>query len=556
LEKRCLLSITEYPIPTPSAQPWGITAGPDGNLWFAVFSAGKIGEINPTTHALNEFATPTAGCGPRGMTAGPDGNLWFTEGAANQVGMINPTTSAIKEFATPTAGSNPYWITAGPDGNLWFTEFGASKIGEINPATHAITEFAVPTAGSQPTGITTGPDGNIWFTEAGANKLGMINPTTDTITEFPVPITNSFPRSIVAGPDGNLWFAEGHVNQVGMINPTTHVISEFGSTTSAAFQIAAGPDGNLWFAEFSAGKIGEINPATHAITEYPIPSTHPLPEGITTGPDGNVWFADEGTGSIGVVTLIRNADHFVVTQQPPSSLTAGSLFGLTVQAENSSGSLDSSFNGAVTVGLASNPGSATLGGALSVIASSGVATFSGLSLTTAAIGYTLQASASGVDNVATNAITVTAATPTQLVVTQQPPATVKVSSLFALQGSIEDAYGNVVTTASNGVSVAFANNPAGATLGGTLTVTASAGVASFTNLTINKLGSGYTLQVFSSGLPSATSNPINVTKSGKSATTLLASAASQATDLALAPLVLDSPDFWDGVRFKKRPRLS
>ena len=119
-----------------------------------------------------------------------------------------------------------------------------------------------------------------------------------------------------------------------------------------------------------------------------------------------------------------------------------------------------------------------------------------------------------------------------------------------MKASIEDAYGNVVTTASGTVSVAFANNPTGATLGGTLSVTASQGVASFTNLTINKIGSGYTLRVSSSGLTSATSNPINVTKNGKAPSTLLAPAGNPATDLSLAPLVLDSPDLWDGLRFK------
>ena len=42
-----------------------------------------------------------------------------------------------------------------------------------------------------------------------------------------------------------------------------------------------------------------------------------------------------------------------------------------------------------------------------------------------------------------------------------------------MKASIEDMYGNVVTTASGTVSVAFANNPTGATLGGTPTVTTS-----------------------------------------------------------------------------------
>ena len=69
-------------------------------------------------------------------------------------------------------------------------------------------------------------------------------------------------------------------------------------------------------------------------------------------------------------------------------------------------------------------------------------------------------------------------------------------------------------------------------------------MASFTNLTINKTGSGYTLRVSSSGLTSATSGPINVTASGQ--VTRQASVDHNATDLSLGPLVLDSPDPWDG----------
>ncbi len=111
---------------------------------------------------------------------------------------------------------------------------------------------------------------------------------------------------------------------------------------------------------------------------------------------------------------------------------------------------------------------------------------------------------------------VTPAAATQLVITTQPPAAVKVNTGFGFQASIEDQYGNVVTAANNPVTVAFGNNPTGATLGGTLAVTANQGVASFSGLTINKTGSSYTLQVTSSGLSSAVTSAINVTKTGKS----------------------------------------
>ena len=122
------------------------------------------------------FAVPTAGSTPNGITAGPDGNLWFTEVIGNKIGRIT-TAGVITEFVVPTANSRPIDITAGPDGNLWFTEENANNIGRISPnGKHKLAEFAVPTAGGVLFGITAGPDGNLWFTEpcSCANNIGQL----------------------------------------------------------------------------------------------------------------------------------------------------------------------------------------------------------------------------------------------------------------------------------------------------------------------------------------------------------------------------------------------
>jgi streptogramin lyase len=548
LEDRCLLSISEFPVPTPSATTWSITSGSDGNLWFTERDGNKVGMINPTTHAISEFTVPTASSSPIGITSGPDGNLWLTENASGKLGEINPTTHAITEFLIPSTGAAPWAISSGADGNLWFTDVFHNSIGAFSPTTHSITEFGIPSANAYPYGIAAGPDGNLWFTEYYQGQIGMINPTTHAITEFSIPNAGSAPDAITAGPDGNLWFTDDGNNTgnsfIGMINPTTHAIAESSVTPYAIDAwdgITSGPDGNLWFTDIN-GALGMINPTTHVITEYIVNGAASAPLGITAGPDGNVWFADQVNG-IGVDYM----KNLVVAQPPPASVSAGTGFGLTIQAEDSSGNLITSFNGTVTVSLANNPGGATLGGTLSENASNGVATFSGLTLTKAAAGYTLQASASGVGSATTSAITVTPAAASQLVITAQPPASVKLNSPFGLKASIEDAYGNVVTTANNMVKVSFANNPTGATLGGMLTVTASQGVATFSGLSINKVGSGYTLRVTSSGLSSAVTSAINVSKNGMSARTLFAPAGSPASDFSLAPLVLDSLDLWDGL---------
>jgi len=300
-----------------------------------------------------------------------------------------------------------------------------------------------------------------------------------------------------------------------------------------------------------------INPTTDAISEYTLPSGMKGPGNITAGPNGNIWFTDPGTNAIGVATLTTS--QLVVTTQPPASVTAGSPFALTVTAENSSGAPITTFDGTVTVALASNPGGATLGGTLTATASNGVATFSGLTLTTAASGYTLVVSSSGIGEGVTSAMSVTPAAASQLVITTEPPASVRVSIAFGLEASIEDQYGNVVTTASNIVSVAFANNPTGATLGGTLSVTASQGVATFSNLTINKTGTGYTLSVSSSGLRSSVSSAISVTKKGGSSvdpgrttTGNTSPSETSSADTQVTTLAFDSPVLSSSLSLKKR----
>ena len=52
----------------------------------------------------------------------------------------------------------------------------------------------------------------------------------------------------------------------------------------------------------------------------------------------------------------------------------------------------------------------------------------------------------------------------------------------------------MITGYNGSVTIALANNPGGSTLGGTLTVPAVNGVATFSGLTLNKAGTGYTLK--------------------------------------------------------------
>ena len=97
--------------------------------------------------------------------------------------------------------------------------------------------------------------------------------------------------------------------------------------------------------------------------------------------------------------------------------------------------------------------------------------------------------------------------PAKLVFSIQPTNTTAGDPLSpAVQVEIQDAAGNRVQNARDGVTIAFANNAGGGTLSGTKTVNAIDGIASFSGLSINKSSGGYTLGASSGSLTVATSN--------------------------------------------------
>ena len=210
--------VTKFPAGTgsgsyPGTSPEGITAGPDGNIWFTEAGAGRIGRITPAG-VLTEFPIGDPESSPRGIVAGPDGNLWFIKGGRFNAGIAKISPSGVITDYRFGAVDELYLsaITAGPDGNLWFTQSQLSgpqpqgAIGRVTP-NGVITTFALP-KGSTTHGLATGLDGNIWFTDSGRNAVGRIS-TTGAIREYALPRRNAQPEAITAGPNGRLWFTEG-----------------------------------------------------------------------------------------------------------------------------------------------------------------------------------------------------------------------------------------------------------------------------------------------------------------------------------------------------------
>jgi hypothetical protein len=219
--------------------------------------------------------------------------------------------------------------------------------------------------------------------------------------------------------------------------------------------------------------------------------------------------ADAISASFDVTTGLSRQAVFA-TQ--PSDVTAGGSITppVVVEVRDLQGNVDATFSGLVTIAIGINAGGGTLSGG-SVNAVAGVATFANLIIDKSGIGYTLRASATGVTTGVSNPFTVTAGAAARLAFLI-PPTQVGVGAVITppVEVGIEDALGNLVTTATNSVDLRIGFNPSNGSLGGTTTLNAASGVATFSDLTVDQPGTGYTLVAGSGSLTAPTSPAFNV----------------------------------------------
>jgi hypothetical protein len=158
-----------------------------------------------------------------------------------------------------------------------------------------------------------------------------------------------------------------------------------------------------------------------------------------------------------------------------------------------------------------------LGGTLTGTISAGTSqvTISGATYTKAESGIIITATRSSGDVLAPGdsaGFTVNPGLASALAFTTQPgSASVGTSLPGPPTVAVRDNLGNLVTSSTASITIGIGSNPGGGTLSGTTTRNAVSGVASFTDLVITQVGTGYTLAASSPGFAAANSGAFNIT---------------------------------------------
>ena len=266
----------------------------------------------------------------------------------------------------------------------------------------------------------------------------------------------------------------------------------------------------------------------------------------TTNSSGNATFSNLSIATPGTYTLTAQVNGGVTatsnsftivaalstlsfSTEPPASIVAGSSFSPVVLAESGSGTPVA--NATLTVAISSGT---LIGTATATTNSSGLATFSNLSVDIAGT-YSLTASAGSVSG-NSSSFTITPSAAATLAFLTQPTGTTAGSTINSVTVKASDSFGNLEGVGVS-VTVAIASGSLNGTLIGT---TNGSGQVTFSNLSINAAGT-YTLLASCTGATGATSNSFIIT-AGAGLFTFLTEPTSTTAGTILNPITVQVAD--------------
>jgi virginiamycin B lyase len=150
--------------------PYGITATPNGDVYYASLAGSHIARINPQTHEVTILEPPTPRQGARRVWSDSQGRVWVSEWNAGQVALYDPATDSWKEWKLPGERPQAYAVYVDEHDQVWLSDFGANALVRFDPTTEQFQVYKLPSANASIRQIH-GRAGEVWGAESGADKI-------------------------------------------------------------------------------------------------------------------------------------------------------------------------------------------------------------------------------------------------------------------------------------------------------------------------------------------------------------------------------------------------
>jgi streptogramin lyase len=202
----------------------GVVLGRDGNIWFTTNTS--ISNVTPKG-VINQFSLPAGFDVEPGITATPDGKIWFPLNVGGSflyggLGSIDPITHAKAALGFPQC----YYVeplVAGLGGNLYAgcqtSPSGPVSIAQITPTgqlTLITDSLGVRFAGGS---VMVATRGKVWFISWDREDLSELNTTDLTVQQHPAPRALGQLGAIGLGPAGELVAGSSDQPKYGIFSP-------------------------------------------------------------------------------------------------------------------------------------------------------------------------------------------------------------------------------------------------------------------------------------------------------------------------------------------------
>ena len=185
-----------------------------GRLWFTGQN-GVYGRLDPGSGELAVFDAPR-GRGPYGITATPDGEIWFVSLAGSYLAQVDLATDQATVIEPPTPGQGARRVWSDSTGRLWVSEWNTGQLSRYDPASRTWREWPVPGADPHAYAVYVDERDAVWLTDFGGNAIWRFDPETEQFREFPKPGGPGEIRQLL-GRDGELWAPESATDRLVVI---------------------------------------------------------------------------------------------------------------------------------------------------------------------------------------------------------------------------------------------------------------------------------------------------------------------------------------------------
>ena len=197
------LVVEVFPLPGGNANLNTAAFDGRGILWFTG-QAGIYGRLDPALGHVEVFEAP-GGRGPYGITATPQGEVFYASLAGSHIARIDTETGAAERIEPPTPNQGSRRVWSDSEGGIWVSEWDAGQLGRYDPASREWREWPLPGQAPQPYAVYVDETDRVWLSDFSSDHaLVRFDPTSEVFESFPLPTSAGAVRQLL-GREGEVW---------------------------------------------------------------------------------------------------------------------------------------------------------------------------------------------------------------------------------------------------------------------------------------------------------------------------------------------------------------